>query len=156
MMKRFVLAAGLVLALAGCQDDRLRRGSGPHLAPIPPDTLALMSTEGHVARTIPIVIRAYKKESEMEIWKRGSDGSTRSSRPIPICRWSGQLGPKTAKATARLPRASTRSRPAQMNPNSAYYLSFDTGYPNAYDRAIGRTARPSWCTARARRAAASP
>jgi hypothetical protein len=24
-----------------------------------------------------------------------------------------------------------------MNPNSAYYLSFDTGYPNAYDRAHG-------------------
>src|SRR5918911_3385149 len=26
-----------------------------------------------------------------------------------------------------------------MNPNSAYYLSFDTGYPNAYDRAHGHT-----------------
>ena len=26
-----------------------------------------------------------------------------------------------------------------MNPNSAYYLSFDTGFPNAYDRSLGRT-----------------
>ena len=26
-----------------------------------------------------------------------------------------------------------------MNPNSAYYLSFDTGYPNAFDRDHGRT-----------------
>jgi hypothetical protein len=26
-----------------------------------------------------------------------------------------------------------------MNPNSSYYLSFDTGYPNAFDRAHGRT-----------------
>jgi hypothetical protein len=26
-----------------------------------------------------------------------------------------------------------------MNPNSAYYLSFDVGYPNAYDRALGHT-----------------
>jgi murein L,D-transpeptidase YafK len=26
-----------------------------------------------------------------------------------------------------------------MNPNSSFYLSFDTGYPNAYDRAHGRT-----------------
>ena len=26
-----------------------------------------------------------------------------------------------------------------MNPNSQYYLSFDLGYPNAYDRAYGRT-----------------
>ena len=29
--------------------------------------------------------------------------------------------------------------PGQMNPNSHYYLSFDIGYPNAYDRAYGRT-----------------
>ena len=26
-----------------------------------------------------------------------------------------------------------------MNPNSQYYLSFDLGYPNAFDRAYGRT-----------------
>ena len=26
-----------------------------------------------------------------------------------------------------------------MNPNSAYYLSFNVGYPNAYDRAHGAT-----------------
>ncbi len=29
--------------------------------------------------------------------------------------------------------------PAQMNPNSNYYLSFNIGYPNAYDRSLGRT-----------------
>jgi hypothetical protein len=29
--------------------------------------------------------------------------------------------------------------PAQMNPQSAYYLSFNTGYPNAYDKALGHT-----------------
>ena len=29
--------------------------------------------------------------------------------------------------------------PGQMNPNSHYYLSFNVGYPNAYDRAYGRT-----------------
>src|SRR5437773_11493268 len=26
-----------------------------------------------------------------------------------------------------------------MNPQSAYYLSFDTGYPNAFDKALGRS-----------------
>ena len=26
-----------------------------------------------------------------------------------------------------------------MNPNSSYYLSFNVGYPNAYDRALGHT-----------------
>ncbi len=29
--------------------------------------------------------------------------------------------------------------PAQMNPNSNYYLSFNIGYPNAFDRSLGRT-----------------
>ena len=29
--------------------------------------------------------------------------------------------------------------PGQMNPNSHYYLAFNVGYPNAYDRAYGRT-----------------
>lgn len=28
---------------------------------------------------------------------------------------------------------------SQMNPNSAFYLSFNMGYPNAYDRSFGRT-----------------
>ena len=27
----------------------------------------------------------------------------------------------------------------QLNPRSKYYLSFDLGFPNAYDRAYGRT-----------------
>ena len=42
------------------------------------------------------------------------------------------------KATVRLLRASTRSRPALMNPNSNYYLAINTGFPNAYDRANDR------------------
>ncbi|HME86594.1 MAG TPA: hypothetical protein VKG91_19125, partial [Roseiarcus sp.] len=29
--------------------------------------------------------------------------------------------------------------PGQMNPNSHYYLAFNVGYPNAYDRAYGRS-----------------
>ena len=29
--------------------------------------------------------------------------------------------------------------PGQMNPNSHYYLAFNVGYPNAYDRSYGRT-----------------
>ena len=42
------------------------------------------------------------------------------------------------KATVRHLRASTRSHPALMNPNSNYYLAINTGFPNAYDRANDR------------------
>ena len=137
MMKRFALAASLVLALAACQDDNLSRGSTRHLAPIPPATMALMSTKG-MSKDDPILVRAYKKESELEVWKRGSNGKYALLKTYPICRWSGQLGPKTREGDRQVPEGFYSVTPAQMNPSSAYYLSFDTGYPNAYDRSFGR------------------
>ena len=51
----------------------------------------------------------------------------------------GQTRPRKSKAIAKRPRVSTPSR-ADTNPNSNYYLAFNTGYPNAYDRAWGYTA----------------
>jgi murein L,D-transpeptidase YafK len=138
MMKRIALAASLALALAACQDGNLSRGSTRHLAPIPPATMALMSAKG-MSKDDPILIRAYKKESELEVWKRGSNGKYALLKTYPICRWSGQLGPKNREGDRQVPEGFYTVTPAQMNPNSAYYLSFDTGYPNALDRSFGRT-----------------
>ena len=90
---------------------RLSR-STRHLSPIPPQTLALMGEKG-MSRNDPILVRAYKKESEIEVWKRGQDGKYAHLKTYPICRWSGQLGPKVKTATARRPRVSTPSRPAR-------------------------------------------
>ena len=64
---------------------------------------------------------------------------SRCSRPIRSAAGRAFSAPRRRKATARRRRASTPSRPAQMNPNSNYYLAFNTGYPNAFDRAWGRT-----------------
>ena len=98
--------------------------------------MALMSSQG-MSPSDPILIRAYKKESEMEVWKRGRDGRYALLKTLPICRWSGQLGPKVRQGDRQTPEGFYAVTPAQMNPNSAYYLSFDTGFPNAYDRAQG-------------------
>jgi murein L,D-transpeptidase YafK len=137
MMKRIALAASLVLALAACQDGNLTQGSTRHLVPIPAATMALMSTKG-MSKDDPILIRAYKKESELEVWKRGSNGKYALLKTYPVCRWSGQLGPKTREGDRQVPEGFYTVTPAQMNPNSNFYLSFDTGYPNAYDRSLGR------------------
>lgn len=137
MMKRIVLAASLTLALAACQDGGLSRSSTRHLTPIPAATMALMSTKG-MTKNDPILIRAFKKESEMEVWKRGTDGRYALLKTYPICRWSGQLGPKTREGDRQVPEGFYTVTPSQMNPNSAYYLSFDTGYPNNFDRSLGR------------------
>ena len=55
-----------------------------------------------------------------------------------MCRWSGQLGPKKREGDRQVPEGFYTITPGQMNPNSNYYLSFNVGYPNAYDRAWDR------------------
>jgi murein L,D-transpeptidase YafK len=127
-----VLAAA---ALAGCQDTGSL--SQRSLRPIPPETLALMEQAG-VSKDAPTLIRAYKKEAELEVWKMRPDGKYVHLKTYPMCRWSGQLGPKVREGDRQVPEGFYAIGPAQMNPNSAYYLSFNVGYPNAYDRAWGR------------------
>ena len=90
-----------------------------------------------MSKNDPILIRSYKKEAEMEVWKRSANGRYALLKTYPICRWSGQLGPKVREGDRQAPEGFYTVTPAQMNPNSAYYLSFDTGFPNAYDRSLG-------------------
>ncbi len=106
-------------------------------APIPGATLALMAQKGTGAAS-PVLFRAYKKESEIEVWKKGPNGYV-YIKTFPICRWSGQLGPKRRNGDRQTPEGFYAVPRRQMNPNSHYYLSFDVGYPNAYDRAHGGT-----------------
>jgi murein L,D-transpeptidase YafK len=136
MRMRFVLLAGVALALAACNDQY--SSSGRHLSPIPPATMALMAQKG-MSQSDPILVRSYKKEAELELWKKGRDGKYALLKTFPICRWSGQLGPKVREGDRQAPEGFYTVTPGLMNPNSSFYLSFDTGYPNAYDRAHGRT-----------------
>ena len=87
----------------------------------------------------PVLIRTYKKEAELEIWKMKSDGQYALLKTYPMCRWSGQLGPKKREGDMQVPEGFYTIVPGQMNPNSHYYLAFNVGYPNAYDRAYDRT-----------------
>jgi murein L,D-transpeptidase YafK len=83
-------------------------------------------------------IRIFKLENELELWLAGDDGY-RLFRRYPICAWSGELGPKLRQGDGQAPEGFYRVRRGQMNPASRYHLSFNLGYPNAYDRQHGRT-----------------
>jgi murein L,D-transpeptidase YafK len=131
------LAAGAGGWLAGCE-DQLDSGSGRSLRAIPPQTLAQMDKIG-TTESAPVLIRTYKKEAEFEIWKMKSDGQYALLKTFPMCRWSGQLGPKTREGDRQVPEGFYTIAPNQMNPNSNYYLSFNVGYPNAYDKAWDRS-----------------
>jgi murein L,D-transpeptidase YafK len=129
-----LLKAALLALLALAAPARADKASQP----IPPATLALMAAKGTSA-SAPILLRAYKRESEIELWKRNGAGRYVPIKTYPICRWSGQLGPKTRNGDRQVPEGFYTVAKSQMNPNSRYYLSFDIGYPNAYDRAHGAT-----------------
>src|SRR5215207_6025265 len=122
--------------LLGCQTG------GPSSSrahqPLPPQILSLLARKG-VTKEDPILVRIFKEESELEVWKQDHTGQMMLVKTYPICRWSGELGPKIRQGDRQAPEGFYTITPGQMNPNSSFYLSFDTGYPNAYDRAHGRT-----------------
>lgn len=87
----------------------------------------------------PVFVRIFKEEGELELWLEGADGRHVLFRTWPICAWSGTLGPKLREGDGQAPEGFYRVGAAQMNPRSRFHLSFDLGFPNAYDRAHGRS-----------------
>jgi murein L,D-transpeptidase YafK len=87
----------------------------------------------------PILMRVFKEEAELEVWKQDDSGRFALLRTYPICRWSGELGPKFKQGDRQAPEGFYTITPGLMNPNSSQYLAINTGFPNAYDRANGRT-----------------
>ncbi|TCT07978.1 L,D-transpeptidase family protein [Aquabacter spiritensis] len=131
------LAACAALALAGCNGDSYDISARAR-QPLSAKTLALIDEKGMTPES-PILVRIYKQESELEVWKQKRDGDFALLKTYPICRWSGDLGPKVRVGDRQAPEGFYTITPGQMNPNSSYYLAFNLGFPNAYDRAYGRT-----------------
>lgn len=129
------LAAAFVLG--GCNADHFARDARAN-KPIPPKLLAEIE-EKNMDKGSPILVRIFKQESELEVWKQDRTGRFALLKTYPICRWSGELGPKVREGDRQAPEGFYTITPAQMNPNSSYYLAFNMGYPNAYDKALGRT-----------------
>ena len=86
----------------------------------------------------PLFIRIFKQEAELEVWMRNNNG-WQLFEMFPVCRWSGSLGPKLAEGDGQTPEGFYKVALSQLNPDSRYHLAFNIGYPNAHDRALGRT-----------------
>jgi murein L,D-transpeptidase YafK len=132
------VAAGALLALTACQDEGQFSYNARANAPIPPALMAEIEKK-NMDKESPILVRLFKEEAELEVWKQDRTGRFALLKTYPICRWSGDLGPKVKEGDRQAPEGFYTITPAQMNPNSSYYLSFNLGYPNAYDQAWGRT-----------------
>ncbi|MGE7369668.1 L,D-transpeptidase family protein [Neorhizobium sp. NPDC001467] len=90
-------------------------------------------------RTSPIMIRIFKEEGVLEIWKAKADNRFDKLTSYQICAWSGKLGPKVKEGDRQAPEGFYGLTPAHLNPNSKYYLAINTGFPNRYDAANGRS-----------------
>ena len=86
----------------------------------------------------PIFLRVYKLTFELEVWLQKSD-SYALFATYPICYFSGQLGPKIRYGDWQSPEGFYQIEARHMNPFSAHHRAFNFGFPNAYDRAHGRT-----------------
>ncbi|MGN6488070.1 MAG: L,D-transpeptidase family protein [Devosia sp.] len=134
----FVFAAGIVaVTLAACggfAPSANVKANKPLPAALTSRIAAIGSTPG-----APMMIRIFKESSELEVWKRTTAGGFKLLKTYEICSYSGDLGPKLKEGDRQSPEGFYTITPALMNPNSNYYLAFNTGFPNKFDRAYGRT-----------------
>ncbi|NVJ60666.1 MAG: murein L,D-transpeptidase [Gammaproteobacteria bacterium] len=87
----------------------------------------------------PIFIRIFKQSDELELWVQSEKGAFEKFKTYPICTFSGDLGPKLKEGDGQSPEGFYFVKPNQLNPWSKFHLSFNLGYPNAYDRFHKRT-----------------
>lgn len=85
-----------------------------------------------------VYIRVFKKEAELEVWLQNG-AKYELFKTYPVCALSGTLGPKEKEGDRQSPEGFYSVTRAKLNPASLYHLSFDIGYPNAYDRSLGRS-----------------
>ena len=69
---------------------------------LPAELLALLEQK-KMPKYSPIVVRLFKEEAELEVWKQDTTGRFQILKTYPICRWSGDLGPKVREGDRQAP-----------------------------------------------------
>jgi murein L,D-transpeptidase YafK len=128
----------IVASLGGCSTTVNTPKATVRTGTVRASTLRQMESL-NMDRAAPVLIRIYKEESTLEVWKQDRSGKFALLNSYPICKFSGNLGPKLMQGDHQAPEGFYAITPDQMNPNSSEYLAFNTGFPNAFDRSLGRT-----------------
>lgn len=133
-----LLGASLAVAgmLAGCGGFKPASNAKAN-QPLKQETISRLSSMGS-SPGAGMMVRIFKESSELEVWKQTA-GGYKLYKSYEICAWSGGLGPKVKEGDRQSPEGFYTITPGLMNPNSNYYLAFNTGFPNKFDRAYGRT-----------------
>jgi murein L,D-transpeptidase YafK len=138
MKSRFFLISAVLagLALSGCNESSINDFAPNPNKALPASLVQKIKAKGMTVGA-PIMMRIIKDEHILEIWKQKTNGRYDLVTAYNICAWSGKLGQKKKQGDRQAPEGFYTIRPAQLNPKSKYFLAFDTGFPNAYDRSHG-------------------
>ncbi|WP_127144128.1 L,D-transpeptidase family protein [Pelagibacterium montanilacus] len=130
-----LLAFMMIVVLGACAPIE---GDGRHLVPLSAQAKGKLAAMGSSPQSA-MMVRIFKEENVLEVWKQASSGRYELFTTYEICTWSGELGPKVAEGDRQAPEGFYTITPGLMNPRSNYYLAFNLGFPNKFDRAHGRT-----------------
>jgi murein L,D-transpeptidase YafK len=85
-----------------------------------------------------LLIRIFKKESQLEVWMRKGNRFELFAT-YPVCFWSGTLGPKEYEGDRQAPEGFYAVDARHLGAVGRHHHSLDIGFPNAFDRSLGRT-----------------
>ncbi len=139
LVRALVLSAAFAGALTpvrclGEDGNQLPENATTELSP----ELLTLLRQNKMPKHSPIILRIFKEEAELEAWKQDTTGHFQILKTYPICRWSGDLGPKLHEGDRQTPEGFYTITPKLMNPNSNFYLAINIGFPNAFDKANDR------------------
>jgi murein L,D-transpeptidase YafK len=139
VLRALVMAAAFAVGWTpvACLGESSNRLPAKAIKELPPALLSLLRQK-RMPKYSPIILRVFKEEAELEVWKQDTSGRFQILKTYPICRWSGDLGPKLQEGDRQAPEGFYSVTPNLMNPNSNYYLSINVGYPNSFDKANNR------------------
>jgi murein L,D-transpeptidase YafK len=139
VVRALVLATALAAALTPvrCLGEDVNPLPAKATKELPRELLSLIKQK-KMPKYSAILMRIFKEEAELEVWKQDTTGRFQLLKIFPICRWSGDIGPKEHEGDRQTPEGFYTITPELMNPNSNFYLAINTGFPNAFDKANAR------------------
>lgn len=104
----------------------------------PPPALAARLQARGFSLGAPVFIRIFKEQSRLELWM-ANGGRYALFAAYPVCRWSGQLGPKILEGDRQSPEGVYFISAHNLRINARWRRAMGVNFPNAYDRVQGRT-----------------
>src|SRR5499427_4375762 len=127
VLRALVLTAAFTAGLTPitCLGESSNRLPTKATTELPRELLSLLRQK-KMPKYSPIVVRVFKEEAELEVWKQDTTGLFQILKLYPICRWSGDLGPKLQEGDRQAPEGFYTITPELMNPNSIYNETINT------------------------------